>query len=106
MRCQATTAASAAGPAGKCIPSRTPTGCCTRLPANWSPTPTGTSPATGGMWPTSVNGPRFLLLHGDQVRGYAGIPWYGWARKVLAWGSLSRIWPDMDFDHVVAGHFH
>src|SRR5690606_26593472 len=25
---------------------------------------------------------RFLLLHGDQVRGYAGIPWYGWARKV------------------------
>lgn len=49
---------------------------------------------------------RFLLLHGDQVRGYNGIPWYGWARKVLAWGSLSRVWPDMEFDHVAAGHFH
>jgi hypothetical protein len=49
---------------------------------------------------------RFLLLHGDQVRGWAGIPWYGWARKVLAWGSLSRLWPEMDFDHIAAGHFH
>jgi len=49
---------------------------------------------------------RFLLLHGNQVRGYNGIPWYGWARKVLAWGSLSRLWPEMEFDHVAAGHFH
>jgi hypothetical protein len=49
---------------------------------------------------------RFLLLHGDQVRGYNGIPWYGWTRKILSWASLSRIWEDMDFDHVVAGHFH
>jgi hypothetical protein len=49
---------------------------------------------------------RFLLLHGDNVRGYNGIPWYGWTRKVLAWSSLSSIWPDMAFDHVTAGHFH
>jgi hypothetical protein len=49
---------------------------------------------------------RFLLLHGDQVRGYAGIPWYGWMRKVLAWSSMERIWPDMEFDHVIGGHFH
>jgi hypothetical protein len=49
---------------------------------------------------------RFLLLHGDQVRGWAGIPWYGWMRKVLAWGSLSRLWPEMEFDHIAAGHFH
>lgn len=49
---------------------------------------------------------RFLLLHGDQVRGWAGIPWYGWTKKILAWGSLSKIWSDMDFDHVLAGHFH
>ena len=49
---------------------------------------------------------RFLLLHGDQVRGYNGIPWYGWMRKVMAWSSLNRIWPDMTFDHVAAGHFH
>ena len=49
---------------------------------------------------------RFLLLHGDQVRGYNGIPWYGWMRKVMAWSSLTKIWPDMAFDHVAAGHFH
>ena len=63
---------------------------------------------SGDWWHVADLGERsrFLLLHGDQVRGYAGIPWYGWARKVLAWGSLSRIWPNMDFDHVVAGHFH
>lgn len=49
---------------------------------------------------------KFLLLHGDQVRGYNGIPWYGWMRKVMGWSSLIRIWPNMDFDHVAAGHFH
>lgn len=51
-------------------------------------------------------GSKFLLLHGDQVRGYNGIPWYGWMRKVMAWSTLARIWPDMQFDHVAAGHFH
>lgn len=49
---------------------------------------------------------RFMLLHGDQVRGWAGVPWYGWTKKVLAWSSLSSIWPEMQFDHVAAGHFH
>lgn len=49
---------------------------------------------------------RFLLLHGDQVRGYNGIPWYGWQRKLMAWGSLERIWKGMEFDHTAAGHFH
>ncbi len=49
---------------------------------------------------------RFLLLHGDQVRGWAGVPWYGWTKKILGWASLSGIWPEMSFDHVVAGHFH
>jgi len=49
---------------------------------------------------------RFLLLHGDNVRGYNGIPWYGWQRKMLSWASMGRIWEGMDFDHVAAGHFH
>jgi hypothetical protein len=49
---------------------------------------------------------KFMLLHGDQVRGYNGIPWYGWARKVLAWSTMARLWPDMEFDYVAAGHFH
>ena len=49
---------------------------------------------------------RFLLAHGNQVKGYNGIPWYGWTRKVLGWRSLERIWPQFEFDHVLAGHFH
>jgi hypothetical protein len=51
-------------------------------------------------------GCRFFLLHGEDVRGYAGIPWYGWTRKVMGVGSLERIFPEMAYDHMVAGHFH
>ncbi len=49
---------------------------------------------------------KFFLLHGEDVRSYAGIPWYGWTRKVMGVASMERIWPDMTFDHMVAGHFH
>jgi len=49
---------------------------------------------------------RFLLAHGHQIRGYAGLPWYGFLKKVLGWASLQRIWPEMEFDHVAVGHFH
>lgn len=51
-------------------------------------------------------GCRFFLLHGEDVRGYQGIPWYGWTRKVMGVGSLERIWPEMSYDHMIAGHFH
>jgi len=48
---------------------------------------------------------RFLLLHGHQVRGYAGIPWYGWMRKTAGWVTMERLgFPA--FDAVLAGHFH
>jgi hypothetical protein len=49
---------------------------------------------------------KWLLCHGDQVRGWAGIPWYGWVRKVLGWASLNTIWSEFDFNYVGAGHFH
>lgn len=49
---------------------------------------------------------RFLLAHGHQIRGYAGLPWYGFLKKVLGWASLERMWPDMNFDHVTVGHYH
>lgn len=51
-------------------------------------------------------GCRFFLLHGDDVRGYQGIPWYGWQRKIMGVGSLERIFPDMAYDHMIGGHFH
>ena len=49
---------------------------------------------------------RFLLAHGHQIRGYNGLPWYGFLKKVLGWASMSRLWPEMEFDHVAVGHFH
>lgn len=49
---------------------------------------------------------RFFLLHGEDVRSYSGIPWYGWTRKVMGTTSMERIWPEMSYDHMVAGHFH
>jgi len=49
---------------------------------------------------------RFLLLHGDQVRGFNGIPWYGWTRKLMAWSMMWRQWEAMDFRYAAAGHFH
>lgn len=49
---------------------------------------------------------RFMLMHGDNVRGVNGVPWYGWTRRVMSLASMTRIWEGMDFDHVAAGHFH
>ena len=44
-----------------------------------------------------------LLIHGDQFRGTAGIPWYGLNKKVGGWalGAIREHYDDVDF-----GHFH
>lgn len=43
-----------------------------------------------------------MLLHGDQIRGgFAGMPWYGFYKKVLGWRQI--IGP---FTEVAAGHWH
>lgn len=46
---------------------------------------------------------RALLLHGDQFRGHAGIPWYGIQKKAGGWalGAIPDAFDDVDF-----GHFH
>lgn len=46
---------------------------------------------------------RSLLLHGDQFRGHAGIPWYGIQKKAGGWalGAIPEPFDDLDF-----GHFH
>lgn len=46
----------------------------------------------------------FMLFHGDQVKGgFAGFPWYGFAKKVMGWrmGAIPEA-----FDYALAGHFH
>ena len=44
-----------------------------------------------------------LLIHGDQFRGTAGIPWYGLMKKAGGWalGAIPESFDDVDF-----GHFH
>lgn len=43
-----------------------------------------------------------LLVHGDQIRGWAGLPWYGIFRKAQGWiDSLPKDW-----DYMWGGHFH
>lgn len=52
-----------------------------------------------------INGHRFLFTHGDMLRGWAGIPWYGKdrARANLA-DLVKRL--DLDFEYLGLSHFH
>lgn len=44
-----------------------------------------------------------LLIHGDQIRGHSGFPWYGLGKKVNGWGSGGI--PET-FGDVFMGHWH
>lgn len=46
---------------------------------------------------------RALCLHGDQIRGHSGFPWYGLGKKVSGWASGAV--PE-DFQDVFMGHWH
>jgi hypothetical protein len=49
----------------------------------------------------TVGTKTFMLIHGDQIRGYNGIPWYGFDRRVSKWHMMYG-----PFDYMLAGHFH
>ena len=44
-----------------------------------------------------------MLVHGDQVRGQLGYPWYGWGKKVAGWGLNPET---CGFQFVFGGHYH
>jgi hypothetical protein len=44
-----------------------------------------------------------MLIHGDQIRGHSGFPWYGLGKKVNGWGSGGV--PER-FGDVFMGHYH
>jgi hypothetical protein len=46
-----------------------------------------------------------LLIHGDQIRGSMGYPWYGLGKKVHSWGS-GGLGEDSWFNDVMLGHWH
>lgn len=45
----------------------------------------------------------FVLYHGQDIRMYQGIPWYGMAQRVFRWLSTKKIGR---FDAILMGHFH
>tara|TARA_R100001198_G_C5229395_1_gene209027 strand:- start:228 stop:1304 length:1077 start_codon:yes stop_codon:yes gene_type:complete len=49
---------------------------------------------------------RFFLFHGDQIRGFGGIAWYGYNKKILGWKALASNGLMEDFDYAVCGHYH
>jgi hypothetical protein len=61
-----------------------------------------------------VLGRRYLTIHGHQIRGWAGVPWYGVERKVgkESTSRLSMIMEDpqrlerLGYHKIVAGHLH
>ena len=49
-----------------------------------------------------VLGKRWFLFHGDQVKSASfGIPWYGFAKRLLGWAT--SVTP---FDYAASGHWH
>jgi hypothetical protein len=53
-----------------------------------------------------VNGKRFLLQHGDNLRGVLGIPFYAFAREIGREATKRMGDVDKSFDYMCIGHFH
>lgn len=47
-----------------------------------------------------------LLIHGDQIRGHSGLPWYGFQKRINSWGSGGLDLDDRGFKDVHMGHWH
>lgn len=46
---------------------------------------------------------KALCIHGDQIRGHSGFPWYGLSKKVNGWASGAV---KEEFQDVLMGHWH
>ena len=49
---------------------------------------------------------RYLLFHGHQIKGWAGIPYYGFDRRVAMEAVKRMNVPESAFTKMVIGHFH
>lgn len=52
-----------------------------------------------------VQGLTFLAMHGDSVKGWAGLPYYGIERAVMKMRQMLDL-KRQRFDMVLMGHFH
>jgi hypothetical protein len=53
----------------------------------------------------TIGNTPFLAEHGDTVKSWAGIPWYGIERE-LAREATNRMFDNRGFKYLVIGHFH
>ena len=54
----------------------------------------------------NVKGRDYLILHGHQIRGWAGIPFYGFDRKVGKEAAKRMLKKIARFDRMITGHYH
>jgi len=52
-----------------------------------------------------IQGYKFLLLHGDDIRQWNSIPYYGIDRADARWTTLLSAY-EIYFDYILMGHFH
>lgn len=59
-----------------------------------------------GQWymVIEVNGWKFLLVHGDQIISYQGVPFYGMEKRSLRWKQSIGI--NEPFDYILSAHVH
>lgn len=53
-----------------------------------------------------IKGWKYLCMHGHNIKGWSGIPWYGTDRQVAKEAKARRNMPGKNFDKIVMGHFH
>lgn len=52
-----------------------------------------------------IEGHSFMLRHGDGIKSWNGIPWYGINRSVSRWIALANA-RNKRFEYMAMGHFH
>lgn len=52
-----------------------------------------------------IEGYGFAVAHGDDIRSWNGIPWYGIERRTRRWGAISAA-TDRKINYYCFGHFH
>lgn len=62
--------------------------------------------AEGMKHVADINGFKFLCEHGDQVRSWMGIPWYGLERMRGREAMRRMHHADKVFHYIVIGHYH
>lgn len=53
-----------------------------------------------------AGGKKLLLMHGDGIKSWGGIPYYGLERASMRESIFAKHFPAHTFDYMVLGHFH